>query len=124
MNSPIVTASEWAGHDDFHRVLGWHLQHGYVWSGADAFIVGRPIPKHCLEQADEFISWDKNICDVWFVWLAAGKQSLQRFIEVAPFKLPYVAWHRNKKDQQTLKVWSWDQYDRVTKRFRRKKNGN
>ena len=124
VNSPIGMAAQWQGRDDFHRVLGWHLSHGYVWSGADSFIVGRPIPRDALEQADEFIAYDKKISDVWFVWLAAGKGAFARFLEVAPFKLPYVAWHRNKGENQKLKVWSWDQYDRVTQRFRKKQNGN
>lgn len=121
MNNPIYTAAEWAGRDDFHRVLGWHLQHGYVWSGSDCFIMGRPVPHDCLAQADEFVAWDRDVCDVWFVWLGAGQRAraLQRFLEVAPFKLPYVAWHRKKKGVETMKVWTWKQYDRVTKRFRR-----
>ena len=121
MNNPIFTAAEWAGRDDFHRVLGWHLQHGYVWSGSDCFIMGRPVPHDCLEQAGEFVVWDKDICDVWFVWLGAGQRAraLQRFLEVAPFKLPYVAWHRKKKGVEKVKLWTWEQYDRVSKRFRK-----
>ena len=123
MNNPIVKAAAWQGHDDFHRVLGWHLQHGYVWSGGDCFIVGRPVPRELLGHADEFIAWDKEVSDVWFVWLASGERALHRFLEVAPFKLPYVAWHRNKLSKEKLKVWSWDQYERVTRRFRRRNNG-
>ena len=123
VNSPLQKAIEWAG-DDFNKVFNWHLANGYMWSGNDSFIMGRPIPKDCLMYADQFIKWPLDICDVWFVWLGAGRNPFQRFLEVAPFKLPYVAWHRKKLSQETLKVWSWDQYDRVTKRFRSKKNGN
>ena len=130
MNSPILKAGAWASfngmeRDDFHRVLGWHLQHGHVWSGSDCFIMGRPVPKGRLGEAGELIEWPQAECDVWFVWLASGNRPLQRFLEVAPFKLPYVAWHRKKNGMERFKVWSWDQYDRVTKRFTGdKKNGN
>ena len=122
VSNPIYNAATWAGRngtelDDFHHLLGWHLEHGYVWSGVDCFIMGRPVPKECLGDALELIAWDKSVCDVWFVWLAAGKRPLQRFLEVAPFKMPYVAWHRKKKGMERFKVWSWDQYDRVSKRF-------
>jgi len=129
VNSPIANAAKWAiesdtGDNHFHGLLSFHLRHGYVWSGDDCFILGRPIPRDALSQADEFVAYDKKISDVWFVWLAAGKGAFARFLEVAPFKLPYVAWHRNKGKNERLKVWSWDQYDRVTQRFRRSNNGN
>ena len=124
MNSPRQKAIDWAGRGDFNAVFNWHLANGYMWSGRDCFIMGRPVPKDCLEYADQLIEWPEDICDVWFVFLGAGKDALQRFLEVAPFKLPYVAWHRKKFSQDKLKVWTWDQYNRVTKRFRRIENGN
>jgi len=124
VSNPIAKAVEWSGINEFNYVFNWHLANGYVWSGSDCFIMGRPIPKDCLSKADQFISWPKSECNVWFVWFGAGENALQRFLEVAPFKLPYVSWHRKTNEKEKLKVWTWKQYDRVTKRFRRKKNGN
>ena len=99
----------------FEQDLGWHMHNAYVWSGKDAFVMGRPMPKNKLEsEAASRKSYDLPDCDVWFVWLGAGKAALKRFLEVAPFKLPFVAWHR-KGDN--LKVYPWDDYERKVKRY-------
>jgi len=129
MNEPIKTAAEWAiesgtGGNNFYRLLSWHLQHGIVFSGNDCFLMARPIPKERVYQDGGTLKfWDKSDCDTWYVWLAAGKNCLSRLLEIAPYKLPYVAWHREKQNTEKLKFWSWEHYEKVTNKFRRKTNG-
>jgi hypothetical protein len=116
--SPIQAAR--VSHDadsqsTFEQDLVWHMHNAYVWSGEDAFIMGRPMPKSKLEsEAASRTTYQISDCDTWFVWRGAGKAPLKRFLEVAPFKLPFVAWHR-KGDR--LKVYSWDIYERKVKKY-------
>ena len=124
VNNPIKTAGHWAidsgtGRDNFNHVLAWHLQHGLIWSGDDCFVMARPIPsKFVKDKAGKLISWKKVECDMWYVWYAAGKNMLIRFLEVAPYPLPYVAWHREKLGLEKLKTWTWEHYKKVCKKLK------
>lgn len=99
----------------FEQDLVWHLHNAYVWSGDDAFIMGRPMPRSKIEsEAATTTTYPLEECDTWFVWRGAGEGALARFLEVAPFKLPYVAWHR-RGDQ--LKIYKWKTYERKVQRY-------
>lgn len=121
--SPIQLAR--VSHDEsslstFEEDLVWHLHNAYVWSGKDAFVMGRPMPKDKLDDEGATTkTYPKEDCDTWFVWRGAGKAALKRFLEVAPFKLPYVAWHR-RGDQ--LRIYTWKEYENKVKRYGIKKN--
>jgi hypothetical protein len=123
VNSPILKAVEWSGANDFDEEFSWHLLHGYVWSNPSFFLMARPVPKHSIHQAGELVSFDRKISDVWYVWLAAGVNPFQKFLKVAPFKLPYVAWHRDTEEVDRFKIWSWEHFDKVSKKLRRYKHG-
>ena len=116
--SPIQQAKQ--SHEEnsitsFEQDLVWHLHNAYVWSGDDAFIMGRPMPRSKIEsEAATTTTYPLEKCDTWFVWRGAGEGALARFLEVAPFKLPFVAWHR-RGDQ--LKIFKWKTYERKVNKY-------
>ena len=90
----------------FEEDLCAHLEHGYMYSGPDLFVMARPV----LLRMDG--AGKPNLADVaglgnlgidqereancWFVWLAAGRLlggGLERLI---PYPLEFVAWHRRR----------------------------
>ena len=107
----------------FEGDLVWHLHNAYVWSGDDAFVMGRPMPKEKVaEECTHKTTYPIEDCDTWFVWLGSGnghknhghKSALKRFLEVAPFKLEYVAWHRRGAK---LKIYKWKTYERKVDKY-------
>jgi hypothetical protein len=93
----------------FGEDLAFYLSKGYVYSGGDFFIMGRPIRK----EDDGFVldySFSFSDADTWFVHLASGKNSLRRFLDIAPFPLEWVCWHKNKSDKKELNYYKWETY--------------
>jgi hypothetical protein len=95
----------------FEVVLADYMLNGYVVSGQDCFIMGKPV----LWEKDEMHSGEEANC--WFVQLAAGRNALMRFLDVAPFELEYVAWQR--RGSERYHVYKWDDYRRKVKRWDR-----
>lgn len=62
---------------------------GYVYTGPDAVILAMATG------------------DCWWVWLAIGRNALQRFFALAPFCLPNVAFAREAKGRCETKVYSY-----------------
>ena len=99
----------------FEGDLVWHMHNAYVWCGEDAFVMGRPMPRaKVAEECTHKTTYPVGDCDTWFVWLGAGKSALKRFLEVAPFKMEYVAWHRRETG---LKIYKWKDYERRVNRY-------
>ena len=95
-----------------------YLATGWVYSGNDAFIMGKPITKRYAGFVlDPKFIYKQDEWDCWFVSLAAG--GLNRFQEVAPFKLPYICWHR--RSDSKMKFWEWNKFFKKTKQ--EKNNG-
>lgn len=95
IDSPLQVASGLYkdGPGDFVTDLAWHLRHGVVYSGPDAFVMGRPV---CWEQ-DDLLNPSmpcRGVADTWFVWLAVGRQAVRRALEICPYPLKYAAWQR------------------------------
>jgi len=84
----------WNPGGDFACLLAGYLSDGFIYSGDDAFIVAMP-------QKDQ-----------WFVHLAAG--DISRFTELAPFRLPTVAWQR--RGGGPVRRYSWDAFVRHAQR--------
>jgi hypothetical protein len=80
---------------EFREVLEAHLLNGFVFSTPDAFLAGRPVPKGA-DMSDLWCSWPDEVCNAWFVWLAAG--DAWRLIDLTPYPLPWVGWHRTGRD--------------------------
>ena len=92
----------------FEAVLAEYMDNGYVVSGPDCFILGKPV----LWKEEQMYSGDVA-ANCWFVQLAAGRKALMRFLEVAPFELEYVAWQR--RGSERYRVYKWDDYKRKAK---------
>lgn len=96
---PLQQAAEawlrWNPGGDFTALLAGYLARGFVYSGDDAFILAMP-------QND----------DTWFVHLAAGR--LGRFLALAPYRLPFVAWQRRGGGQ--VRRYRWADAQRLMQR--------
>ena len=123
MSNPIEEARLLYDYDSprsFEEDLCFYLKSGYVYSGRDHFIMGRPITK----RYDGFVldyGFRFNDPNAWFVYLAAGKGALSRFLDIAPFKLEWVCWHKEKAERPKLKYYKWDHYKRKVKRWDQQK---
>jgi len=95
----------------FEASLVDYLRDGYVWSGDDCFIMGKPV----FWDGETMYSGDvKEKANTWFVFLAAGENCLKEFLRKAPFKLKYVAWQRRGRDE--YHVHEWKRYQRRVKK--------
>jgi hypothetical protein len=94
---------------DFTHDLAVYLSLGFVYSGADAFIMARPIERSQLQWWNDW-HYTPNKPDTWFVFLAAGEGNLARFQQLAPYKLPYIAWHR--RENRKPHVYDWTKFER------------
>ena len=79
-------------------------------SGPDVFIMGKPV---MWEGGEMHSGGVAHNC--WFVQLAAGRNALMRFLEVAPFELELVAWQR--RGTERYHVYAWADYKRKVNRW-------
>ena len=109
---PWQKAKQWQlEHSDvpFEELLGVYMSEGYVWSSNGSFILAR----------DSFWDGEKlhvgnNIeANAYAVQLAAGLKPLNRFLEIAPRPLKYVAWQR--RGSEKWHVWEWDKFKQKVK---------
>ncbi len=113
-SNPIEEASKLYDEDSprsFTEDLSFYLEKGYVYSGHDFFIMGRPITRRDDRFALDYGFSYKNP-NAWFVHLAAGKGALRKFLDVAPFALEWVCWHKQKLDRAKLNYYKWETYKR------------
>jgi hypothetical protein len=75
----------------FAEHLEWYLQHGYVFSTPQLFLMGRPVELSSFHH-EKLLQHDPAHCDCWYVHLFAGDLSSWTW----PYPLPYLAWHRMK----------------------------
>lgn len=70
----------------FEEDLGECLRHGYVFSTPRYFVMGYPTK------------------DAWFVWMAVGVGALKQLMQLIPYELPYIVFHRrgNRLRQYSL----------------------
>lgn len=101
--SPIEQAkAQWdslPGNESFEVLCNWCAHHGYVYAGRDAFVVAR------AWRLDAGLFDEVTNPDTWFVFMASAHPatSVQRFMDLAPFPLPNVAFHRRGK----LRSYNW-----------------
>tara|TARA_R100001510_G_C7646294_1_gene203605 strand:- start:1649 stop:2032 length:384 start_codon:yes stop_codon:yes gene_type:complete len=90
----------------FEEDVAFYVNEGWVYSGQEAFIMGRPICTRDIDFALDYkFKYKVETWDCWFVYLAAGK-GIVRFFNIAPFALPKIAWHRRDKDKANIYEWS------------------
>ena len=116
--APWQRAKKWLIDNDgepFEIILSHYIKHGYVWSGDKEFILGK---KAKVEGGRLVFGHPEPDC--WFVGLAAGKQALNRFLEVAPEPLPHVAWNR-RGNNGDYHIHKWEKYKRRVRKWEAQK---
>lgn len=77
----------------FREVLASHLVNGYVFSGPDCFLMGRPVGSR---DPDLWLDFDYRFplaeCDAWLVTAMAG--DLKRAASFMPYPLPHLVYQR------------------------------
>jgi hypothetical protein len=116
MNRPLRDAIEWheGKKNTLKQAIDWHFERGYVYSGVDVFILARPVFSGDVEDIMRpWVDQDPECVDCWFVWFASGRGAIFRFMELAPFRLPFVGWHRY--DDRPPKFFEWARVQRKVK---------
>ncbi|TXH58941.1 MAG: hypothetical protein E6Q97_01000 [Desulfurellales bacterium] len=96
---------------DFAALVGHCVAQGaYVWSTPTEFILAMPVSIRDGQPVHD------DAGDTWYVHLAAllnGTKGPNRFLELAPFRLPWVAWNRHGGP---LKRYRWARVARLSER--------
>ena len=87
---------------EFARLVGWHLQHGFVFARPDFFVMGRPVMRFApmellLSPEYTFRSAD---CDCWYIHSMSGNMSAAW--SVMPWPLPWIAYERMRDGKRHL----------------------
>lgn len=108
------------GEGAFERSLYGHLRKGYIFSGPDYLVMGRPV--HSSWSHDDLSDPDliSNDPDTWFVFMAKSRNPLQDLLLLAPYELPNVAFEVQGK----IRILSIDNATKLLKRFDRKARGS
>ena len=80
----------------FYEDLLLHLNHGFVFSEPDAFIMGRPVDKDAPIEAIRNPEVTFSNANCWWIYLASGK-GLTLFLRHEPMALPYFGFERSNK---------------------------
>jgi hypothetical protein len=110
---PWQSAKKWQLENSeipFEELLGSFFSEGYVWSSPTEFILFR----QCRWEFETMCGGDVEP-NCWAIQLAAGKNPMARFMELAPKKLKYVAWQRRGSDR--YHVWNWDKFNKKVKKW-------
>lgn len=97
----------------FREDLDAHLQHGYIFSTRESFIMGRAIDKdaeHAL-ISDPWHAFAREQQNCWLIYLVAGR--VNSLFKYEPYRLPFVAWARNN---QTLRVHPFERIKQLCTR--------
>jgi len=97
----------------FEQLLCVYIKEGLVLSTDGSFLLAR---RGYWNGEDLYYGAVDPNC--WVAQLAAGENPFNRFLEIAPEPLEYVAWQRRGREK--WHVWSWDKFE---KKIRRTKNG-
>lgn len=97
------------GRGSFMHLVNRYIRQGaYVIAHPDLFILAAPV-----RWEDGRMVHDDAEPDTWFIHMAAlgpdrsvrFGEAIARFMQVAPFMLPSVAWERRKR---SIRRYSWD----------------
>lgn len=100
-----------AGVRDFQHDLHGYMETGLVYVTPAEFLMAKPCNAEEIPLLSDPFYVPQGPLDTWFVWYAAGKGMLARFMEVAPFALPKVGLHRRGK---SLRIHDWNRLWRKT----------
>lgn len=83
----------------FDFVLAEHLEHGYVFSTPDLFLMARPVKHDAPYEEITNPSMDMSgVADSWFVYASAGRLGAVMSHVVAFLdRYPFIGWERDNK---------------------------
>jgi hypothetical protein len=93
----------------FDQDLSWHLDHGFVFSTPEFFVMGRPVNSGAKPEIIVGLNrFPATVCDAWHVYLMAGDMS--KAWGILPWELPLVTIER----RNVLKVYRLDSIRRLS----------
>lgn len=93
---------------NFEQDLGYYLTNGIVISQPDRFLMAKPIRKEVGEK-----DWHPEKPDCWWVHMAVGRGCLQWFLRQAPIRLPFLAWARDKSNNNSPRVYATERFEKI-----------
>lgn len=98
-------------HNTFSEYCGWHLQHGFLFSTPDFFIMGRAAVKKSLEDIGPTWGAEHNP-DTWYIFMMAGDPS--KAWSILPYYLPWIAFERLRGGKLVLTIVSTNRLRNVS----------
>lgn len=85
---------------DFHRVLEWYLEFGYVYSGKELFVLA------CIHNKEQILSRKPNKeldkLDCWYIQYVSG--DIKRLFEIVPEEKEWAIFERAGKKPKIYKT--------------------
>jgi hypothetical protein len=80
---------------DMFSDISTYLTYGYMHKTPTSFILAKTVDKDSDTPPAE--QWGTLKPNAWFVHMAVGEECVKHWINLMPFKLPYVGWARQNK---------------------------
>lgn len=89
---------------DFPALIGWHLEHGFIHSTPDYFVMGRPVNMHAGHDLirDPRHLFEASERNCWYVHAMSG--DLTKVWQTLPYHLRYMAFDRWHAGEQCLTI--------------------
>ena len=82
---------------DMFKDISTYLVHGYMHKTPKSFILAKTVDKDSETPPAE--QWGTSKPNAWFVHMAVGDECIEHWINLMPYKLPYVGWARENKNR-------------------------
>ena len=93
----------------FNEDLSWYLEHGFVFSRPDLFMMGRPVSQYAgYDAITGLFKFNSKACDCWHVHLFAG--NIAPAFQFMPWSLPWISFERNNE----LRFWRMENMSRFS----------
>ncbi len=104
--------------ESFGWYISWHMEHGFVFSTPDYFVMGRPIRIYKLkeqtqEAIDRMLIFEKQEANCWYIHAMSG--DMNRAWDILPYPLGQIAWERIRENGRDLQITSTETLRRLSK---------
>jgi len=96
----------------FEWYLNWHMDHGFVFSTPSFFIMGFAVDSDLVRKVEPMAAFRAK-GDCWYIAAMAG--DMVAAWSILPWKLPLLAWHRDRDGGKDLQIWPIEKIERLTK---------
>lgn len=99
---------------EFVWYVAWHLEHGFVFSTPEYFVMGRPVNREAeaAEICEPTWQFAREECNCWYVHAMAG--DLRRVWEILPWPLGWVAFERIHDGKRNLRFYPTEHMKRLS----------